>query len=927
MATVFGREAELREIEIFLAKVPGAMSALVISGEAGIGKTTLWNAGVEWARSLGFQVLTARSAESEASFAFGGLTDLIEPAAEVVASLPPPQRRALEVALLRAEDGGHPVDSRTISVAALSVFRELAAWSPVVLAVDDLQWLDQPSLQVLQFVMRRLGPARVGLLYSMRTGEGRNPSDGTAGASPDRAQVLEVGPLSPRSVEALLGEHLGLDLTRPMAGRIHRASGGNPFFALEIGRAVRDHLDELSGGAPLPLSDDLRSLVRDRLASLTPGARWALAAVASAFQPTTELIVSALGREGEEGLEDARSAGTIEVDRSRLRPSHPLIGATAYLEHTDAQRRDLHRRLAGAVDETEEKARHLALAATGPDEAVAAALEEATASAARRGAPGAAAELAEQARRLTAPGAREEYHRRTALAGYHHIKAANLLRARELLQEVVESAPPGEMRANATCLLGEVVYLMGRTEEALALFARALEEARDAPRVAAHIEMNLSMGTFLQTDYPTSQRHSHAGLEQANRSGDPLLISQAQGVVVFNDTLVGLGVNEEMLARSLELEDHDAPTMIWMGPTFVAPMVWSWAGKIPEALEGFEKLMSVMVERGQESTICLLGLYVTRMACWAGDLESARTYAQLGRTASEHSGWAAGKAFASAAEAMVACFIGDAPTARRKVEEAAAILGNQSKFRTLCMMCSLGSLELSLGDYAATDRVLGPLVEFLTTSGVREPAIAAFVPDECEALLALGRIDEARFLLDWLAETGRALDRPWALASAARCRALLLAGEGRMAEALEEIDQALLSHKRLPMPVELGRTLLVKGRLHRRNREKSSAKEALDEARALFTGAGAQAWAAAAQRELDRVGLRPRAPEELTPTEARVAELVAAGLTTKQIAARAFLSPKSVEGVLTRVYRKLGVRSRSQLAAKLARESEEPVVR
>lgn len=243
------------------------------------------------------------------------------------------------------------------------------------------------------------------------------------------------------------------------------------------------------------------------------------------------------------------------------------------------------------------------------------------------------------------------------------------------------------------------------------------------------------------------------------------------------------------------------------------------------------------------------------------------------------------------------------------------------------MMCSLGSLELSLGDYAATDRVLGPLVEFLTTSGVREPAIAAFVPDECEALLALGRIDEARFLLDWLAETGRALDRPWALASAARCRALLLAGEGRMAEALEEIDQALLSHKRLPMPVELGRTLLVKGRLHRRNREKSSAKEALDEARALFTGAGAQAWAAAAQRELDRVGLRPRAPEELTPTEARVAELVAAGLTTKQIAARAFLSPKSVEGVLTRVYRKLGVRSRSQLAAKLARESEEPVVR
>ncbi|HEX2052495.1 MAG TPA: AAA family ATPase [Actinomycetota bacterium] len=923
MVTVFGRHSELAAIDRFLDRVPGGLSGLVVAGEPGIGKTTLWSAGVEAARCLDYQVLTARSAHSESSFAFAGLTDLLEPAADLLPELPPPQRRALEVALLRAdEEGGHPVDHRTISVAALSVVRRLAEQRPVLLAVDDAQWLDVPSLQVLQFVLRRVGSSPVGLLVSMRTKEGRSPSAVVADMPQDRVQILEIGPLTPRAVEALLTEQLSLDLTRPMAARIHQASGGNPFYALEIGRAVDGRIDEYMSGSPLPLTDDLRDLVRDRVASLSPPGRTALAAVASTFQPTEELISSALGAEGGAGLENARRAGTIEVDGVRLRPSHPLVGATAYMEHSEEERRRLHASLAGAVEEIEEKARHLALAATGPDEKVAAALEAATASAARRGAPNAAAELAEQARRLTDPAAEADLHRRTALAGYHHIRGANLPRAKELLEEVVRSAPAGAARANSMRLLGEVAYLMGKTNEALALFSRALEEAHDAPCVAAHLEMNLSSGTFLLTDYPTSQRHSHAGLEQATRCGDPWLISQAQGVVVFNDAIVGEGVNEDLLSRSLELEDWDAPTMIWMGPTFVAPMVWAWAGRIPEATDGFDRLMSNMVERGQEATICLLGLYATRMSCWLGQLDSAQNYALLGRTASEHSGWAAGKAFASAAEAMVCCLTGDAELARTKVQEAAAILGDQSKFRTLCMMSSLGSLELSLGDFGATDRVLAPLVEFITTSGVGEPAIAAFAPDECEALIALGRLEEAQFLLDWLARRGQALDRPWALAAAARCRALLLAGQGRIGESMDQIDEALLQHKRLPMPIELGRTLLVKGRLHRRSREKSAAKEALEEAKALFESAGAGAWAAAAQSELDRIGLRPRAPHQLTPTEASVAQLAAAGLSTKEIAARAFLSPKSVEGVLTRVYRKLQVRSRSQLAAMLARKTD-----
>jgi DNA-binding CsgD family transcriptional regulator len=239
-------------------------------------------------------------------------------------------------------------------------------------------------------------------------------------------------------------------------------------------------------------------------------------------------------------------------------------------------------------------------------------------------------------------------------------------------------------------------------------------------------------------------------------------------------------------------------------------------------------------------------------------------------------------------------------------------------------MTCLGALELSLGDYAAADRVLGPYLPLLQSSGVGEPGVFAFVADEAEALIGLDRAAEAEPLIDWLAERGAALDRPWALAASARCRALKLASEGRPTEAMQAANEALLSHQRVPMPIELARTLLVKGRLHRRSREKSAAKQSLDEALRIFEEAGAMAWTDRTREELARVGLRPRASSGLTATEARIAELAAAGLTTRAIAAEAFITPKSVEGVLTRVYRKLGVSSRAQLAAKLARRAGPP---
>lgn len=898
---------------------------MVIAGEAGIGKTTLWQAGRRAAEEAGHRVLVARPSESEATFSFAGLTDLLESAADLLGTLPPPQRRALEVVLLSAGDSGNPVDHRTVAVAALSVVRLLAGERPVVVAIDDVQWLDAPTIQVLQFVSRRLGDDRAGILLSLRTEEETGDPLSLESALPaESVERIAVGPLSPPALESMLAERLDIEPTRPLMARIHEVSGGNPFFALEVARAVANMEGEYTSGEPLPLPENLRDLVRGRLTGLSEAGTKVLLAVAAASNPTLDTVRSLLGPGADAGITEAHQAGTIEVERGRLRPAHPLLGATAYLELSPPERRTLHSGLARVVEEPEQKARHLALAADGPNEEVAAALEAATTSAARRGAPGTAAELAERAAQLTGPASEADRHRRSTLAGYHHLRSANLLRAKSLLEEVVNDSPPGIDRANALCLLGEVIYLFGRTPEAIELFRRALEEAGGDAWASAHIEMNLAMTGFLLIDFAASQRHSHAGLAHAERCGVASRIGQALGVAVLNDCLVGEGVDEERVRRSLALEDFDAPTMIWVGPTFVAPMLWMWSGRVEKAREGFARMLQMLVDRGQHASICLMGIYVTKAVAWAGDLESAENYALASRVASEHSGWPAGRAFAAASGAIVDCLAGRSEDARRKIEEASAIFGNHSPVRTLWMMTCLGALELSLGDYAATDRVLGPYLPLLQTSGVGEPGVFGFLADEAEALIGLDRAPEAEPLINWLAERGAALDRPWALGAAARCRALKLASEGRPEEAMETVHEAVRSHRLVQMPVELARTLLVKGRLHRRSREKSAAKETLDEALRIFETAGATAWADRAREELARVGLRPRVSSGLTATESRIAELAAAGLTTKAIAAEAFITPKSVEGVLTRVYRKLGVSSRAQLAAKLARRPDPP---
>jgi DNA-binding CsgD family transcriptional regulator len=232
-------------------------------------------------------------------------------------------------------------------------------------------------------------------------------------------------------------------------------------------------------------------------------------------------------------------------------------------------------------------------------------------------------------------------------------------------------------------------------------------------------------------------------------------------------------------------------------------------------------------------------------------------------------------------------------------------------------LAALGEVELSLGRAAEVTQALGPLVEFLRRERIREPGAARVAPNQVEALIALGELDAASALLDWYADNAERLGRRSAIAAAARCRGMLLAERGDIERALEQLERAVELSGQVPIPSERGRALLAHGGVHRRAKRKRVARESLDAAHATFEGIGAHAWVARALAELARIGGRSPSTGALTPTESRVAELVAEGLQTKQVAAALFVSAKTVEGHLTNIYAKLGVHSRTELARKL----------
>jgi DNA-binding CsgD family transcriptional regulator len=915
MWRLVGREQEAARLGTFLAGVADGPSALVIEGEPGIGKTALLEATL--AQAAGVSVLRARCTDSEAGLAYAGLGDLLGGVTEpVLAGLPWPQRRALEVVLGRAEVGRDPVEPQMVGRATHAVLEGLAAAAPVLVAMDDVQWLDAASARALTFAVRRLGSVvPVGALVTQRSVSGPLPLGLDEALPPERWERLLVGPLDPPDLELLVEERLASPLSRALRRRVAAVAGGNPLYALEL--AASQRLTDRSRDDLLGLPARLNELLADRLGRLPTEATEPLVAVASLAAPTVALIKGALGAPAGAGLDAALDAGVLLVDEGRLRFSHPLLAVAASARLAPSARRKLHARLAATLTDPEERARHLVLAADGPDAAVAAAVEQGAARARTRGAPEVAAELAEAAVRLTPAEQVEELRRRRIAAGYHRVTAGEIGPGRAHLAAALEDAPPGPVQTDLRWRLGMLLLSDGHLAGAVELLETALAESCGDQALHAIVARRLAGVYYWQGRAREAVRLMRVAVELAQALGDPRAQLDALTMGVFAFLMTG-ELPEDLPARLEQLAGTAGPLQPHEDPQLGLAMVDLARGDAASAASRMEGVYRRAVDEGDELALALVPAGLAEVELVRGRWQRAQELAEEALRTTRRLASPFPLARGLLATAMVNAHLGNAEAARAAAVELveAAERSGLVPF-VLEGRAVLGFLALSQGDAQTARAELGPVLERLTDLGVREPVVVRLVWTELDALIELGELDQAAALAKELEARGQALDRPFALATAARANGRIHAARGDLDAALARLEQALGEHDRLGWPFERARTQLVLGMVLRRGKHKRAARQTLEEAAVVFDQLGARLWSAKTEAELARIGGRPPRTGELTPTERRVAELVARGHTNREVADLLFLSVKTVAAHLTRAYAKLGVRSRTELAHRL----------
>jgi DNA-binding CsgD family transcriptional regulator len=907
------RQVESRAVREFLDRVLAGPAGMVVEGEAGMGKTTfLWHvaeaAGVE-----GFRVLSTGGSPTEARYAYAAVADLLSAVdTAVLANLPAAQRAALERVLL-LEGEGPPTNERMVAAAFLSVIQHPGADAPVLIAIDDAQWLDVSSQAVFGYAVRRLS-GRVGILATVRTGEPglADPPSWLRFARPDSTVRIRMSPLSLGGVHALISKRLGHTLPRPVITRLHEISGGNPFFALELARSVAD---EPSRGV-VDLPDSLAALVRQRIGQPDDDLSAVLLAASCTVFPTVERLSRAIDLNIDrvvEVIESAEASGVVALEGNEVRFCHPLFASGVYTGASPPQRRAMHRKLADTVEEPELKARHLALAATTGDPAMLEALDKAAEVTLAQGAPAVAAELLELAIKLGG-----DTPVRRIRAAEKHFRSGALWRARSLLQSTIDQLPPtGPLRCVALMLLAAVTGYDEDMVSAVAALTQAVDVAEN-PALQLQSRLLLTPAVGLTGRMKESVDHARTAVAEAEQLGAAGLRSQALTMWVLVSFMYGLGFDGQAMQTALDLEDPATDGAATYQASAVAAVMAAWTGELASAREQIQRVQRRFLQAGTEIDILWVGNHAAMFDLWLGRYDEAAATAadavqraeQLGGKHMLISSWAC--------QAAVAAHIGredEARVAARSAVDAARATG--ATFLLYPAITALAFLEVSLGDYHAALATLEPLLMSFDSAHDTEIMVGAYLPDAVEALTALGRFDEAEPLVAALENNGASHDRPWMLAIGARGRGHVLAARGELDAAERAAQEAIDHHQRLPMPFEKARTQLLLGQLQRRRRRKQAADATLREALETFERLGAPLWAKRANVELGRLTSPAGDVLGLTAAEHRIAERAAAGLSNKQIAAELFIAPKTVEMNLSSVYRKLGIHSRAGLSAAL----------
>ncbi|WP_329404133.1 helix-turn-helix transcriptional regulator [Streptomyces melanogenes] len=919
--------------------------SVLLTGPAGIGRTTVVSQVVADVSARGHQVLRCSPSPAERDSPFLALIDLLTGVGDdTLATLAAHERAVLETTLLRsAHPWGSPTgptggrDALVLRIAVRKVLALLGAAGPLLLVVDDAQWLDRPTAEILKYVAHR-ADADLWVLVTVRTGftgDDGGPSSGHADGSqgvpelcPRPLRQIRVPPMTAHEISELLERHDHPCWPRPLVARLHQASGGNPRTALELSsaldeRARGENQDVPDSTEPLPVPDSLRRPILDRIDALPAGARHTLVVAGAAVRPTVELVRRAGRHEAAADLDTCTRHGILDVlpgpDHgiiSFLDPLTPVVlrAETPY-EHLVAA----HRALADASDDPVERAHHLARLAAGPDPVVAARLTAAASAARRRGSPGTAARLGRLAAEYTPPGQAHADIARRLTAAEDAIEAADLDFARQLAHEVLGDArrPADRVRA-----WNVVIDSCGQAMAEIAdVFPEAVRDAGGDPELLAQLHYRMSWREWM-VGGSAARAHGHAvraaGL--AARTGDRRTELMALTQQAALELFLGLPQAEATLAAALAAP-HDVHAMTHHnGPLYLKHRFHLVRDELAEARAELRTLVYRLRQRGSADSLsqCLIGL--AQVEIHRGRCRPALTIARQSLRITEESGLSQGPAWyavslAETAGGSLSRALTAAETARRHSED------DDDRLFLPRALHAEGRIRLFGGQYEQAAELLTRTAELETAQGQQDPAARRWHADLAEALAACGAPDEAEAVITLARRQAERLGRPGVLATLDRAAAAVSAARGELAQAARGLEHAATRLRATGYPLEEARTHLALGRVRRLLGDEATARAAFADALRIFTKAGARSWVSMTRAERDRAQdssvccpERGSWAEHLTPTERSVVARVAQGATNREIAAGLVVSVKTVEAALTRAYRKLGAKSRVEIA-------------
>jgi DNA-binding CsgD family transcriptional regulator len=666
--------------------------------------------------------------------------------------------------------------------------------------------------------------------------------------------------------------------------------------------------------------ESLYELLGGRLARLPTDTGDVVLFAAALARPTVDLVVTAHGHRETvvEALGVAAREGVVELDDARLRFAHPLLASICYEQAPIWKRRAIHGALARAVTDVEERARHMALSVDGPDAVAASYLDAAAEQAVARGATAAAAELSELAADLTPGDPAVERQRRLRSAMFHRL-AGDGGQAVRLLERTLTEVPEGLERSDVLFELASTLKADPQTtiqflDEALANAAG--DEAREA-RILAY----RGWIRVFQADIDEALVDTRAALDKAERVGDPALVAVIIGHVAIAEGRAG-DFTPGLVERGVELEQRLALELQYNeSPSVSLSRRLCGQGELDRARAILEPIEEKAAARGDERLRAQAHTARARIEWFAGNWQLALDLATEGLELHPRIQHEVG--LVVRLRALVEADLGHVERARASAEEARIVAEKMSDREWALLSAGvLGRLEFALGHLDAAVGHVRELPAKLLSKGYKDPTAPVW-GDAIEILIAGGERKEAsRYLKQYELNSSRA-GSPWAVAVASRCRGLLASAEDDLPAACAAFERSLTELEALPYPFERGRTLLCLGTALRQAQQRKAAREALEQALAIFEELDARLWAEKARAELGRISGRRTTPDELTETEQRVAALAAGGHTNKEIASELYMGVSTVEAHLSRVYRKLGLRSRTELAGQIATEMDE----